>query len=133
MAFILDPDAMGAGIQVESFVSQKSDQGYVRAFGQLDGEAGGRTDGYYYFNTSHCCLLQELEAGAAAQQEDEGGKRKEAPAERMADGFVEGVMAADVFPQDVQFSIPVEEGSGMEAAGGIEDVLVFAKAGREVV
>jgi hypothetical protein len=61
---------MGSGVDIKSFLPQKSDQGHALFFRQLHGETGGRSYGCYYFDAGHGGLLDELETGPAAEQQD---------------------------------------------------------------
>jgi hypothetical protein len=97
--FVLDVDAMGAGIDVESLLPQETDQGDAGFFGLPDGQARGRTYSSYYSYASEGCFLDEFETGTAAEQEDRLGQRKPVLLPRVADEFVECVMAADVFAE----------------------------------
>jgi len=51
----------------------------------------------------------------------------------MADELVKGVVAADVLVESQDAALVIEETCGMEAAGGVEDILAFPEEGREMV
>ncbi len=45
----------------------------------------------------------------------------------MADDFVQGIVAADIFAKDGQMCLEVKQRRGVQATGSIEHVLVFAQ------
>lgn len=114
-------------------VSQKADQRDVVCRCEFDGEAGGRTDGYYYSYASHRGLLQQFKTGAAAQQKNRGRERQCVAGCIVADDLVEGVVAADIFAQDRELCVAVEQGCGVQSTGGIKNILVFKEAGWQCI
>ena len=64
--------------------------------------------------------MDEFEGDAAAQEQAGRGQRQAAFEERAAEDFVEGVVTADVLVDEFQFAGRIEEGAGMQAAGGGE-------------
>ena len=114
---------MFAGVDVEAVVADKTEQRDVELPGEIHGEGGGGSDGGEDGDTGHEGFLEELEAGAAGDEEDGVVGGELVVHEVMADEFVEGVVAADVFAECEEFAVVIEESGGVEAAGAVEDGL----------
>src|SRR6185437_970605 len=91
------------------------------------GEAGRGANGGYDGKTGHDGFLDQFEAGPAAEQEDVLVKGQVAFQEGVTDQLVEGVVTADVFFDDEEVALAVEETGGMKTAGAIEEILSFPK------
>src|SRR5277367_3232761 len=94
---------------------------------ELHGEAGGRGDGRDDWHARHNGLLHDFKSAAPADEQYRFRKWYAAFEQRPADYFIYRVVPADIFAQDQQFSIWVEEGGGVEASSALEDVLRFAQ------
>src|SRR5277367_4949936 len=98
---------------------------------ELHGEAGGRGDGRDDWHARHNGLLHDFKSAAPADEQYRFRKWYAAFEQRPADYFIYRVVPADIFAQDQQFSIWVEEGGGVEASGALEHVLRFAQGVRQ--
>ena len=117
-----------------SRVTQEPDQRHAIRVCQLNRERGDRGDGADDGDAGHEGLLGDLEASPAADQQGERSVlRPGQPAllDPEADGFVGGIVTADVFKNAAAGAVRVEEANRMQAAGLLKECLVRSERVRE--
>lgn len=92
-------DPLSTRIDVEAFGAGEAQEGDAEGVCQVDGEGGGGADGGDEGDAGHQGFLEELEGGAAAEEEEVVIQTVGTGHELLADDFVEGVVAADVFAE----------------------------------
>jgi hypothetical protein len=120
----LKEDAFGMGVEVESAFAEKPDEGDLEFVRGLGGEVGRGADGTHEGNAGEGGFLDEFKAGASAKEKEVLGEGDLGLGEGVADEFVDGVVATDVFAQGEEFSGGGEEGGGVEAACGSKCALL---------
>ncbi len=100
----------------------------MEALRGFDGQAGGRADGGQDRDAGHEGFLHKLEAGAAAHEDETVLERHMARENFGADQFVDGVMAADVFAQELEIALRIEKRGGVQPAGSFEYSLLRARS-----
>src|SRR5215204_6185299 len=110
-------------VHIKPVAAEKPHQRHAEALGEVDGQAAGGGDGAEDGDAGGEGFLGDLEAAAAADHQEVIGEGEDAFEEGPADDFVDGVVAADVFPQRDKVSSRGEQGGGMETAGGGEETL----------
>jgi hypothetical protein len=128
----LGRDAFRVGIDVERSTAEEADEGLPAFASELDGETGGGGDSADDGDASGEGFLEDFEGGAAADEEEMLVEGERAAEETGAEGFVDGVMTADVFAEDEEAAERIEDGGGVEAAGAIEGLLCGAHAAGQI-
>lgn len=106
-------------------MAEEADEGLVAVVGELGGEGGGCGDGGDDGEAGGEGFLQDFEGGAAADEEEMVVEGEAVVEEAVAEGFVDGVVSADVFAENEQLAVDVEDGGGVEATGLLEGRLRF--------
>lgn len=115
-----------AAVDVEAVVAEEADEGDAEGGGEFDGEAGGSAHGADELDAGHGGFLEELEARASAEEQDAVVQWDVAGAQRVAEEFVERVVAADVFAVGEERAGSVEPAGGVDATGEAEGALGVA-------
>jgi len=111
-------------IDVEPIFAHECDECLAAFLREIDREAGRGRYGDHDRNATAERFLQDLEGGATAHDEDCFVERKQGIEQCVAEDFIDGVVAADVFANHDGLAILFEESRGMEAARAVERLLL---------
>lgn len=120
------------GIDVEATFANEADEGLTAFLGKIDRETGGGGNGNNHRNARRQGFLHDLERSAAAYDQDFFFQGQEGIEQRMAENFVDGVMASNVFADDDQIAVCSEQTGCMEAAGAFECFLMEPQFGGKI-
>ncbi len=90
-------DSVLSGINVETAVCKKPDQGHIMITGKADSQTGGCPDCSDHGKSSHQGFLDKLKTGSAAEQKDVSVKRQHLLTHGPTKQFVDSIMATNVF------------------------------------
>ena len=96
-------DSFAIIVNVETIITDKTEQSDAAFYGQFHGETGWRANGRDDGDARDGCLLYQFEAYTATDQQDSISQRDIAGHELAADELIEGVMPPYVFAQGDQF------------------------------
>src|SRR5262249_35253693 len=107
-------DALVSRIDVEPPFSCESYDRHALRASQLGGEARRSSYRHQHGHAGHARLLNQLEARASADDEDLGGEGNPSGEERRPDDLVDGVVPANVLPDEAHGARGVEEARAVE-------------------
>lgn len=112
---------------VGGFFADEAVEGLVGFAGELDGEAGRRADCGNSWDAGGQRFLEDFERGASADEEDLVFEGKLVFEDGVAEKFINGVVPADVFAGENQFTVGLEKGGAVKAPSAAKCRLSGAK------
>ena len=104
-------------VNVEGRRAKKSDESLIAFASKVNRQGGGRRNGSDDRNPGRERFLHDLERRASTHDHDMILERQEIIEERTSDCFIDGIVAANVFPQDNQVAVEIKDCRRMDATG----------------